>query len=90
MGSTSEYISMEVPILTIKNVVIEHYFNDNKLEYFNGDQPESFARKLKLLLDDPLRMEKIKMATVKINKRMNWNIEKIKYQNIVRNLLGMK
>jgi len=82
-----EYIAMGLPVLTVMNTSINHYFNSDELEFYESEDPKSFSEKLNYLMSSSKRLNALRLKTDVINKRMNWEIEKNKYLNIINNNL---
>ena len=82
-----EYIAMGLPVLTVMNTSINHYFNSDELEFYESEDSESFSEKLSYLMSSSKRLNALRLKTDVINKRMNWEIEKNKYLNIINNNL---
>ena len=82
-----EYISMGLPVITIENTVIKHYFNNGELLFYDGNSADSFAEKLLLLIENKNLREEYKNKTVAINERLNWETEKNKLIQIYNNLI---
>lgn len=81
-----EYIAMEKPVLTVKNTTISHYFMDGELEYYEANNPESFAEKLHSIINNSKMLDDSKNKIKFINRRLNWNKEKVKYIKLIKKL----
>jgi len=83
-----EYIAMERPVLTVKNTAISHYFVNGELEYYEANNPNSFAEKLLYMIDNSKMLEDEKKKIKSFNHRLNWKREKIKYIKLIKNLIN--
>lgn len=82
-----EYTAMEIPVLTVKNKAIDYYFRSGELEYYNDSDPNSFSEKLLQVINSSPKYNGMKAKTRIINKRLNWENEKIKYMQIIDKLI---
>ena len=83
-----EYISMEIPVLAVRNKAISYYFGENDLEYYESDNSESFAAKLILLIENPELLSKSVLKIKELNKKYNWETEKQKYLGVIREMIN--
>ncbi|TFB10603.1 glycosyltransferase [Candidatus Marinimicrobia bacterium MT.SAG.3] len=83
-----EYMAMGVPVLSVQNKAISYYFNDGELLYYESDDADSFAEKLSYILNNREKIGEMKSNINKARKRMNWEIEKQKYIDLVRDLIS--
>ena len=83
-----EYISMEIPVLAVRNKAISYYFGENDLEYYESDNSESFAAKLILLIENPELLSKSVLKIKELNKKYNWETEKQKYLGEIRKMIN--
>jgi len=83
-----EYITMEIPVLTVKNKSIGYYFNENDLAYYKSGDSKSFAKELSDLISSSKKIHELKNRTCILNERLNWKSEKEKYLNIIKTLNG--
>lgn len=84
----TEYIAMGLPVLSVKNKAISYYFNDGELVYYDSDDSDSFAEKLNFILNNRGKISEMRTNIKKARKRMNWNIEKQKYINLINELIS--
>lgn len=83
-----EYVSMELPVITIENTVIKYYFNNDELLFYEANSSDSFADKLLLLIEHKSIRDEYKNKMKAVNARLNWEIEKDKLINIYKNLIN--
>jgi len=83
-----EYMAMEKPVLCVRNRTISYYIKEDKIEFYNGENPDSFAEKLIYLYKNKKRIEEIKDNEIELNKRLNWTNEKKKYILLIKKLTG--
>jgi len=83
-----EYMTMGVPVLSVENKAISYYFNEGELVYYESDDADSFAEKLNFILNNRGKIGEMKSNIIKAQKRMNWNKEKEKYIDLVKELIG--
>lgn len=82
-----EYISMGIPTLIEHNDELYKFYRDYNLEFYNKDNPDSFAEKLYYLYTDKKRYNKLKNTSIELSKKFRWSDEKVKYINLVKSLI---
>ncbi|MCJ7472283.1 MAG: glycosyltransferase, partial [Actinobacteria bacterium] len=83
-----EYISMGIPTLIEYNDMVYKFYKDYNLEFYNRNDPDSFAEKLYYLYSDRDRYNELKETTRKLAKKFKWSSEKRKYLDLVDELLN--
>ena len=81
-----EYVAMELPVLTVKNVPIQYYFGNTKLAFYKSGSPESFSKELVKIIENPKKREYMQLEMKKFNQKFNWNHEKYKYLKILNDI----
>ncbi len=81
-----EYVAMELPVLTVKNIPIQYYFRNNELAFYESGSPESFSKELVEIIENPKKRECMQREMKKFNQKFNWNNEKYKYLKILNDI----
>jgi len=85
-----EYISVGLPVITIKSKTIESYYTESELFYYDNKNSASLTKLLeRLLTQNELLYEKYKHYGFLRNK-YTWNEEKKNYLNILTELMGAR
>jgi len=82
-----EYIAMGIPTLMAFNKHAYNYYKKYNLEFYNREDPSSFAERLYYLYKDRKRYNELKQISVELSKRFKWSKEKRKYINLVEQLI---
>jgi len=85
-----EYVACEIPAITVKNKAICHYFYEGELAYYEWDSPDSFYNELCYLIQNPSKIEELRIKIKEVNRRLNWGLEKKKYQELLIKMTGNK
>ena len=86
---TLEFMMMGVPIILAETTVDRHYFNDEVVTFFSGDNADTLAeRMLRLMRDKNLRSRQAAHATVFV-KSYSWEFRKCEYLSLVDDLANV-
>jgi len=77
-----EYLSMGIPVITIKNKTIGYYFNKDQLFYYNYGDYDKLKDIILTIYHDPSILKTVTKNYKEKLKTFNWEIEKIKYVNL--------
>jgi len=83
-----EYIAMEKPVLCVRNRAISYYIKEDEIEFYDGENSDSFAEKLMYLYKNKKRLGEIRNNERKLNDILNWTNEKKKYILLIKKLVG--
>ena len=81
-----EYTAMGIPSLTVKNSPISFYFKPDELAYYKSNDSFSFLNKLIKLIKSPSLLHRLREKTEKVNQRLNWESEEVKYISLIKKL----
>jgi len=83
-----EYISMGLPVITVRNAAVSYYFGENDCFYFQPGDPESLRTVLDRLAEDPALLMRYHERAVLLREKFRWSDEKQKYLSLLRGLLN--
>lgn len=81
-----EYAAMGLPVICSRIPILEHYFNNDMVEFIEPGNPSDFARALKNLHDDTNRRIELSKNILNFNKIYNWENEKGKLLGIYQRI----
>lgn len=84
-----EYVSLGLPVLSVRNAAILHYFNEEDCLFFNGDDPASLAGVIDRLAQDPDLLRHYRQRSLAKRPHFVWSVEKAKYIGLLRGLSGL-
>jgi glycosyltransferase involved in cell wall biosynthesis len=83
-----EYVNVGIPCVVPKTRTIARYFDEDMVQFFEGENVESLADAIIMLYRDPHRRASlVERATERFGKRYNWSAHKSVYTNLVTSLL---
>jgi glycosyltransferase involved in cell wall biosynthesis len=82
-----EYILLGLPVLTVNNSAIKYYFSDKDLIYYDSADLDSLINVLSDLCGKPEKLKDYRDRILKIRDKFLWSSEKIKYIEIIKNLI---
>lgn len=82
-----EYISLGIPIVTVKNVPIKFYFQEDDCFYYDPFNLESLTKLFDELVENPDLIIKKRERTLTFREKFLWSNEKQKYVNLLQNLM---
>ena len=83
-----EYISMWIPVLIEYNDKIYKYYKNYNLEFYNKNDPDSFAERLYYLYSNKKRYNDLEDTSKELSKKFKWSNEKKKYIDLVNLLVS--
>jgi glycosyltransferase involved in cell wall biosynthesis len=81
-----EYISLGLPVVTIRNDAISYYFNEEDCIFFDWDDPSSLSAALDRLAENPEILNHYRRRSMEIRGKFSWSGEKTKYMALLRQL----
>lgn len=81
-----EYISMGLPVVTVRNAAISYYFGDDDCLYYQADDAESLRAVLDRVAEDPAMLLQYHRKAVVLREKFSWSGEKAKYVSLLREL----
>jgi len=83
-----EYISMGLPVLTVRSFAISYYFGEKDCIFFDWNDPESLSAALDRIAENPEILHHYRERAVALRERFAWNGEKKKYVELLRRISG--
>lgn len=83
-----EYISMGLPVVTVRSYAISYYFSEEDCIFFDWNDPESLSAALDRITENPEILLRYRERAVAIRGRFAWSGEKKKYLELLRQLSG--
>jgi len=81
-----EYISLGLPVITVRNAAISYYFGETDCFYYQPGDPESLRAVLDRVAEDPALLMQYHQKAVAIRDKFSWSNEKKKYVSLLREL----
>jgi len=81
-----EYISLGLPVITVRNAAISYYFGETDCFYYEPGNAESLRAVLDRLAEDPALLLQYHQKAVAVRDRFSWTSEKKKYLALLREL----
>jgi glycosyltransferase involved in cell wall biosynthesis len=83
-----EYISMGLPVVSVRSSAICFYFNEQDCMFFDWDDPSSLAEVMDKIADEPHILIPYRERSVALRDRFSWDSEKRKYIELLCRLNG--
>jgi glycosyltransferase involved in cell wall biosynthesis len=83
-----EYISMGLPVISVRSTAISYYFQEDDCLFYNWDDPEGLARLINNLVEYPQLIHQFRQRALEIRERFSWETEKARYEELLWNLSG--
>lgn len=84
-----EYVSLGIPCIVPRTGTIARYFDDQMVEFFEAENPESLAGAIVALYRDPARRSRLaREATARFGRTYSWQQHKKVYTELVSRLLA--
>jgi glycosyltransferase involved in cell wall biosynthesis len=81
-----EYAVMGLPCVAARTTVIEHYFRDSMVEFFEPGDAADLARAVHELRASPGRLERLARGSTRFTDRYNWRSAGRAYVELIRRL----
>lgn len=81
-----EFISLGMPVVSVRNVAIQHYFNDDECLFYDHNDPEALCAALNRLSEDPELLRHYRQQSIAVRETYCWRNEKTKYIQLLREL----
>jgi glycosyltransferase involved in cell wall biosynthesis len=81
-----EYISLGLPVITVRNAAISYYFGESDCFYYHPGDPESLRLVLDRVAEDPALLMQYHQKAVLLREKFGWSHEKKKYISLLREL----
>ena len=83
-----EYISMGLPVVSVRSAAICYYFGEEDCIFFDWDNPSSLSTVLDRIAEDPKILLRYRERALAIRERFSWKGEKEKYIALLYELTG--
>ena len=84
-----EYISMGIPVVSVRSDAISYYFGEEDCIFFDWDDASSLSGVFDRLAESPEILLRYRERAVAIRDRFAWEGEKRKYVDLLRQLAGV-
>jgi len=81
-----EYISLGLPVVTVRNKAISHYFSLEDCIFFEPNDPDSLSAVLNRLIDNPEILLRYRERSLALRERFSWIGQKKEYVALLRRL----
>ena len=81
-----EYISLGLPIVTVRNDAISYYLNEEDCIFFEWNDPHSLSRALDRIAENPEALLQYRERSMALRERLSWSGEKKKYVALLSEL----
>ncbi|MGH9357495.1 MAG: glycosyltransferase family 4 protein, partial [Terriglobia bacterium] len=83
-----EYISLGLPVVTVRNDAISYYLTDEDCIFFEPNDPDSLSAVLDRIAENPGMLLRYRERSVALRERFAWTGEKRKYAALLHRLAG--
>jgi glycosyltransferase involved in cell wall biosynthesis len=83
-----EYISMGLPVVTVRSYAISYYFSEQDCIFFDWNDPASLSAVLDRIAENPGILLHYRERAVALRDRFAWAGEKKKYVELLRRFVG--
>lgn len=84
-----EYISLGLPVITVRNEAILYYFREDDCIFFDWNNPSSLSSTLDHIAKNPRILFQYRERSIALRNRFSWENESSKYVALLNRLLGM-
>lgn len=84
-----EYISLGIPVITVRSAAIGYYFDDDDCLFYRPEDPASLPALLDRLAENPGILLRYRERAVALREKFVWGGEKKKYIALLRELSGI-
>ncbi len=81
-----EYISIGLPVLTVRSYAISYYFSENDCIFFDWNDSESLSAAIDRIAENPEILLRYRERAVALRDQFAWSIERNKYVNLLRKM----
>ena len=83
-----EYISMGLPVLTVRSAAISYYLKEEDCMFFDWNDAQSLSRAMDRIAEDPNLLLRYRERSLALRGKFSWDGEKAKYIALLRELTG--
>ncbi len=84
-----EYISLGLPVITVRSAAITHYFGEEDCLFYQWDDPEALRNIFEKIIADPGVVSRYRQRVLEIRDRFLWQTEREKYVALLQDLAGV-
>jgi glycosyltransferase involved in cell wall biosynthesis len=81
-----EYISIGLPVLTVRSYAISYYFSENDCIFFDWNDSESLSAAIDQIAENPEILLRYRERAVALRDQFAWSVERNKYVNLLRKM----
>jgi glycosyltransferase involved in cell wall biosynthesis len=81
-----EYISMGLPVVTVRSYAISYYFSEQDCIFFDWNKPESLSTALDRIAESPEILLRYRARSMALRGQFAWSGEKKKYIELLRKM----
>jgi len=81
-----EYISLGLPVVTVRNAAISYYLTEDDCIFFDWDDPNSLSAALDRIVENPQTLLHCRERSLALRESFSWTGEKRKYVAMLRQL----
>ncbi len=81
-----EYISLGLPVVTVRNAAISYYLTEDDCIFFDWDDPNSLSAALDRIVENPQTLLHCRERSLALRDSFSWSGEKKKYVAMLRQL----
>lgn len=81
-----EYISMGLPVITVRSTAIRHYFCDEDCLFYDWDNVESLRHVLDRIAEQPQLLERYHRRAGVLREKFSWRTEEERYIALLKDL----
>jgi glycosyltransferase involved in cell wall biosynthesis len=82
-----EYISMGLPVVTVRNYAITYYFSEDDCIFYQWDDANSLSAILDRIAEDPEILTHYRERSLALRDRFSWTSQREKYVTLLRQLM---
>jgi glycosyltransferase involved in cell wall biosynthesis len=85
-----EYVSMGLPVITVRSAAITYYFGEEECLFYQWDDVESLRQVIDDIVANPEVISRSRQRVAKIRDRFLWSHQRDKYVTLLHELVGTK
>ncbi len=84
-----EYVSMGLPVVTVRSFAISYYFKENDCIFFDWNDPGSLSAAIDKIAENPDLLLRYRERSLALRDQFAWSREQKKYVNLLRRMSGI-
>jgi len=81
-----EYISLGMPVISVKSYAISYYFGEDDCLYFPWNEPQALTDLMDRIAERPEILDRYRQRSIELRDRFSWQGEKKKYVELLNQL----